>query len=264
VPRDPPSPQTALPAPVEEIAGKGSSASVDRTAGKGPSASDKTGGKGATGSADKNGGAIAPSTATNTPDTSAMDIEKLVPSTTPAPSLPASGVTLDMVHAAIKRRDGKGCRAALAKLTAPPPTDFRVASAHAVCEMIAGNCEGGTREQRALYVREGSPPDSAEIIADLYCPVTASADPAVRLRRLAKQISMFATSFDCDEYLPHARAAAKVVKTDRDKHVVGGVLRDIAFCYSRRDDCAIAHTVLDEAKVFIPGFQRNELTAACR
>ena len=207
---------------------------------------------------------IAPSAGSTGP--SAMDdTQQLVPSTaTPGPAIAPSGVTLDMVHAAIKRHDGKACRAALAKLTAPPPSDFRVSSAHAVCEMIAGNCEGGTREQRALYVREGTPPDSAEIIADLYCPVNASTDPQVRLRRLAKQIDLFATSFDCDEYLAHARAAAKIATTDRDKHIVGGVLRDIAFCYSHRDDCVTARKVLDEAKAFIPGFQLDELTAACR
>jgi serine/threonine protein kinase len=207
-------------------------------------------------------GVAPPATGSSGP--SAMDeTEKLVPSTT-APPIAQSGVTLDMVHAAIKRRDGKACRAALASLTRPPPSDFRVASAHAVCEMIAGNCDGGTREQRALYVREGTPPDSAEIIADLYCPVNTSKDPAVRLRRLAKQIDLFATSFDCDEYLPHARAAAKTVTSDRDKHVVGGVLRDIAFCYSKREDCTTAKKILDEAKVFIPGFRLDELTAACR
>ncbi len=210
---------------------------------------------------------IAPPPSTGAPSTgpSAMDdIEHLAPSTTSAPATAPSGVTLDMVHAAIKRRDGKACRAALAKLTAPPPSDFRVASAHAVCEMVAGNCEGGTREQRALNVREGTPPDSAEIIADLYCPVDGSSDPQVRLRRLAKQIDLFATSFDCDDYLPHARAAAKVATTDLDRRIVGGVLRDIAFCYSRREDCTTARKILDEAKVFIPGFRLNELTAACR
>ena len=92
-------------------------------------------------------------------------------------SPPSMLVTLDTVHAAIKRRDGKACRAALAALSSPPPSDFRVASAHAVCEMIAGNCEGGIREQRALYVREGTPPDSAEIIAsrlEVRQPATAT------------------------------------------------------------------------------------------
>ena len=242
VPRDPPTEMTAPPAKTASPA-KGSAG-----AGVGPIAPPTTMGP-----------------ATVAPSTSPSDTEKLVPSTvTPAPAIAPSGVTLDMVHAAIKRRDGKACRAALAALTTPPPSDFRVASAHAICEMIAGNCEGGTREQRALYVRDGTPPDSAEIIADLYCPVTASTDPQVRLRRLAKQIDMFATSFDCDEYLPHARAAAKIVKTDRDKRVVGAVLRDIAFCYSKRDDCTTALNVLDEAKVFIPGFKTNELPAACR
>ena len=54
--------------------------------------------------------------------------------------------------------------------------------------MVAGNCEGGLREQRALYAREGTPESSADIIAELYCPV--GKHPVVRLRRLSRQISM--------------------------------------------------------------------------
>jgi|GEM_PF-2660026 len=260
VPRDPPTemvapPSKTAPPPTTPSPKTPGAASIAPSA-----TSPGTTSPGTTSPGTTSPGTTSPGTAS--PTTSS---EKLAPSTAiPAPAIAPSGVTLDMVHAAIKRRDGKACRAGLAALTSPPPSDFRVASAHAVCEMIAGNCDGGTREQRALYVREGSPPDSAEIIADLYCPVTASADPQVRLRRLAKQIDLFATSFDCDEYLPHARAAAKIVKTDRDKRIVGGVLRDIAFCYSKREDCTTARTILDEAKAFIPGFQTNELTAACR
>ena len=165
------------------------------------------------------------------------------------------------MQAAIKRRDGKACRAALAALTSPPPTDFRVASAHAVCEMLAGNCEGGLREQRALYAREGTPVSSAELSADLYCP--PGNDPEVRLRRISKQISLF-RDFDCAYYLPHARAAARDASSDRDRQMVGSVLASIARCYSHRGDCATARKVLAEAQVFIPALALNELNAACR
>jgi serine/threonine protein kinase len=175
---------------------------------------------------------------------------------------PATAVTLKEVQAAVQRRDGKACRAALAQLTSPPPTDFRVASAHAVCEMVAGNCEGGLREQRALLAREGSPIDSAEITADLYCPVTN--DPVVRLRRLGRQISTFARGMDCNMYLPHVRASAKAASSEQDKSLVGSLLREVAFCFSVREDCKTARIVLAEAQVFNPALQLNELTAACR
>ncbi|MBL9014892.1 MAG: protein kinase [Myxococcales bacterium] len=181
--------------------------------------------------------------------------------TTP-PITAASTVTLADVNRAISRRDGKACRAALAKLASPPPTDFRVASAHALCEMVAGNCEGGLREQRALRVREGSNPDSAEISAELYCPVDV-ADPAVRLRRLSRQLSMF-TWFECSYYLPAARASGKVVANDREKLQVGSALATIAKCYSDREDCTTARKVLTEAQAFIPALGVSELNAACR
>src|SRR6201999_3261127 len=98
----------------------------------------------------------------------------------------------------------------------PPATDFRVASLHAVCEMVAGNCDGGLKEQQALNVREGTPADSAKFIVELYCPVMSGTDPDAKLHRLAKQLSMF-SDFDCDFYIGPARALAKTVQTDKDR-----------------------------------------------
>jgi hypothetical protein len=181
----------------------------------------------------------------------------------PTPPAPVSGtVTAEEVHAAIMRHDGKGCRRLLAAITTPPPTDYKIATLHATCEMVAGNCEGGTKEQEALYVRDGTPPTSAKFIADIWCPVTGVADD-VRLRRLAKQMSMF-SNFDCDYYIGPTRAAAKVATTDADKHTVGALLAGIATCYSRRDKCDVAKRVLAEAQVFIPALALNELKSSCR
>ena len=193
-------------------------------------------------------------------DDPVMNGPGMAPTTPPISA--TSTVTLKDVNRAISRRDGKACRAALAKLTSPPPTDFRVASAHALCEMVAGNCEGGLREERALRVREGSNPDSAEISAELYCPVDVP-DPAVRLRRLSRQLSMFSW-FECSYYLPAARASGKVVANDREKMQVGSALATIAKCYSDREDCPTARKVLAEAQVFIPALGVSELNAACR
>ena len=179
-----------------------------------------------------------------------------------APTASSGTITLKDVNRAISRHDGKGCRAALAKLASPPPTDFRVASAHALCEMVAGNCEAGVREERALRVREGSNPDSADITADLYCSVN-DPDPAVRLRRLSRQLSMF-TWFECSYYLPAARASGKAVSNDRERMQVGSALATIAKCYSDREDCPTARKVLTEAQAFIPALGVSELNAACR
>ncbi len=218
-----------------------------------------------------------PSTATEPKPKTVADVEDLGeppppeeddptkngPGMRPKISAPASStITLKDVSRAIQRRDGKACRAALAKLTDPPPSDFRVASAHAVCEMVAGNCEGGKREERALKLREGSNPDSVEITAELYCSVN-DPDPAVRLRRLSRQLSMFSW-FECSYYLPAARASGKVVANDRERMQVGSALSTIAKCYSDRGDCPTARSVLVEAQAFIPAVGLSELNAACR
>jgi serine/threonine-protein kinase len=171
--------------------------------------------------------------------------------------------TLDDVSAAIQRRDGKACLSALASLTSPPATDFRVASMHATCEMIAGNCDAGLQEQQALNAREGTPAESAKINVELYCPVTQTSDPSVQLTRMMRQMSMF-SNFDCDAYIGPARALAKSVTADKDRHAVGVALAQIATCYSRRDKCDLARSVLGEAQVFIPALATNELAAACR
>ncbi len=187
----------------------------------------------------------------------------MYPSTATQSAAPANGgVTLKDVNRAVSRRDGKACRAALAKLVDPPPSDFRVASAHAVCEMVAGNCEGGKREERALRIREGSNPDSVDMTTDLYCSVN-DPDPAIRLRRLSRQLSLF-TSFECSFYLPAARASGKVVANDRERMQVGSALATIAKCYSDHGDCPTAHKVLGEAQGFIPALGVSELNAACR
>jgi serine/threonine protein kinase len=169
--------------------------------------------------------------------------------------------TLRDVNKAVLAHDGKKCRALLAQITSPPPTDYRVASLHAVCEMVAGNCEGGLREQIALNQRDGTPESSATIITDLYCPV--GKEPALRLKRLSRQLSMF-RDFDCDFYLPPTREAAAVTTSDVDRHTVGVLLATIATCYSHRGNCETALKVLGEAQVFIPKLGVSELNAQCR
>ncbi len=175
---------------------------------------------------------------------------------------PNAPITMKDIGRAIQRRDGKACRAGLAKLTTPPPSDFRVASLHATCEMVAGNCEGGKREDRALAVREGSSPASVEINAELYCDVN-DPDPKVRLTRLTRQLSMF-TWFECSYYLPAARASAKVATDKDERRQIGIALATIATCYSHREDCPTALKILGEAQAFIPALGVSELNAACR
>jgi len=136
-----------------------------------------------------------------------------------------------------------------------------VASLHATCEMVAGNCEGGLREKRALYARDGTPDSAADISADLYCPV--GKEPVTRLRRLSRQISM-SSRFDCEFYVTPTREAAAVATSDPDRHTVGVLLSTIATCFSHRGQCDTARKVLGEAQVFIPKLALNELNAQCR
>ena len=181
-----------------------------------------------------------------------------VPRTVPHPVAPA--VTLDDIGEAIRRHDGKGCRAGLAALQTPPPSDFRVANAHAVCSMVAGDCAGGMRELEAVYTRDGTPLTAVPVIADQYCP--PGNDPQTRLRRLAAQTNQY--RFDCDEYVASARAAAQVARGDLEQRVVAGVLVSIAKCFSVRGQCDQARALLGEAQVFVPALALNELSARCR
>jgi len=182
----------------------------------------------------------------------------LPPHTVPRPVAPA--VTLDDISAAIRRHDGKACRAGLAALQTPPPSDFRVANAHAVCSMVAGDCTGGMRELEAVYTRDGTPLTAVPVVADQYCP--PGNDPKTRLRRLVAQTNQY--RFDCDEYLAPARAAAQVASGDLEQRVVASVLVAIAKCYSVRGQCDQARAILGEAQVFVPALALNELSARCR
>ncbi|MCX5746147.1 MAG: serine/threonine-protein kinase [Proteobacteria bacterium] len=206
-----------------------------------------------------------PSSLTPPPPTTTtppIESEPATPPATPSTPPPAKGgQTIVDVAAAIKRHDGKGCRAALAALSTPPASDVRVLNLHAICEMVAGNCAGGEQELRAVYTREGTPPDSAKFSVDLYCP--PGDDPDTRLRRISKQISS-STYFDCAYFLEPTRASAKVASSARDRQIVGSLLAQIAACYSKRDRCDVARAVLAEAQVFIPALALNELKASCR
>ncbi len=173
----------------------------------------------------------------------------------------SSSVGLQEITAMINRRDGKACRAALASLSSPPPTDYRVGTLRAVCEMVAGNCAGGTDMQRELYRRDGTPESSAEIIADMYCEI--GNDPATRLRRLNSQLGMSLPN-DCDRFVSATREVGAAARTDEERRVAGAFLNELARCYSVRGDCARARSMLDEARVFVPGLELNELSARCR
>ncbi|MBS1120143.1 MAG: Serine/threonine-protein kinase pkn3, partial [Deltaproteobacteria bacterium] len=84
-----------------------------------------------------------------TPATTPNPTPATTPATTPAATPnPSAQAALDLAIAAIRRHDGKGCRAVLAQL---PPTlpvwreDQLATDLHGKCEMIAGNCDGGLR-----------------------------------------------------------------------------------------------------------------------
>jgi serine/threonine-protein kinase len=182
------------------------------------------------------------------------------PSPPPKTTKPTKPATLAEVNEAVKRRDGKKCRALLAAVP-DAPTSYPYLSAKAVCEMLAGNCEGGIKIQKELYKRDGTPEESANIVANIWCP--PGDDPAVRLKRISTQMSMF-SKFDCAYYLKHTRKAVADATTDGDKHTVGVLLAQIATCFSHKGDCDQARSVLAEAQVFIPKLGLSELNAKCR
>jgi hypothetical protein len=161
-----------------------------------------------------------------------------------------------VVDTTIKRHDGKGCRAALVPLRGS--MDGRVRYARAGCEMVAGNCDGGTRLYVDALAADGLPAQGAAIVADLYCPV--GDEPKTRLRRLVIQTGQ--RQFVCEAYVAPARAAGRAA-AEGDRRVVGTILANIARCMSEDNHCDAARAILDEAKVFVPGLGTSELARAC-
>jgi hypothetical protein len=157
----------------------------------------------------------------------------------------------------VKRHDGKGCRSALASIGTP--SDRRARYAHAVCEMVAGNCDGGTRLYVDALAKDGLPGQGASVIADEYC--APGDEPKTRLRRLVAQTTR--GWFVCEAYVAPARAAGRAA-AEGDRIVVGTILANIAKCMSEENRCDAARAMLDEAKAFIPGIGTSELTSACR
>jgi hypothetical protein len=172
-----------------------------------------------------------------------------------------SSPSLADINAAIQRRDARACAAATATAQAAMPNDVRVANAHAICRMIGGDCEGGTHELEAVYMRQGTPPTSATFVADDYCPLTN--DPITRRRRLFAQTSHF-TRFECSAYVAPARAVAREATSAIEKQQAASVLVAIAKCYSLRSQCDSARELLADAQQLVPGLTTSELAAQCR
>jgi hypothetical protein len=145
-----------------------------------------------------------------------------------APASPPRTDRLAAVDAAVARRDGPGCLAAVDALG-----DYaRANEARAVCRMIAGECDAATRTLAATLGDAG-----AHAYADQYCP--PGDDPSTRLRRLAAQ-TQHRTRFDCDHYLPIARAAARDARTDADRLAASNILATIAKCFGTSGRCDTA------------------------
>jgi hypothetical protein len=172
-----------------------------------------------------------------------------------------SSPSLADINAAIQRRDARACAAATAAAQAAMPNDVRVANAHAICRMIGGDCDGGTHELEAVYMRQGTPPTSATFVADDYCPLTS--DPITRRRRLFAQTSHF-TRFECSAYVAPARAVAREATSAIEKQQAASVLVAIAKCYSFRSQCDDARELLADAQQLVPGLTTSELAAQCR
>jgi serine/threonine protein kinase len=190
------------------------------------------------------------------------------PSVRPAPAPPigdpdpaGGSPSMGDINAAIQRRDAHACAAATANAQAAMPNDVRVATAHALCRMIGGDCDGGTRELEAVYARQGTPASSATFIADDYCPLTN--DPITRRRRLFAQTSHF-TRFECSAYVAPARTVAREATSEIEKRQAATVLVSIAKCFSVRGQCDDARELLGEAQQLVPALGTSELAAQCR
>ncbi|MEO8706346.1 MAG: hypothetical protein ABI867_40325 [Kofleriaceae bacterium] len=186
----------------------------------------------------------------------------------PAPTAPVaspadSTSALALVAAAVDRHDGKACRAAVTRLPttfADPTEEDRVVSARAICEMTAGNCDGGLR---AFVDRFPLPAAGAQVLADQYCP--PGSDPVVRLRRLYLQTTrQRPDQLACAYYAPLARAARQSATADADKRTLATVFTAVARCLASHGQCEEARGIAGEANTLDPRLDATAELGRCR
>lgn len=145
------------------------------------------------------------------------------------------------VQVALHRRDIASCKRLVAGLPKDyhPIMRFGIESLVACCDMISGDCAGGTARLARAYAAEGLAIQD-NIYANLYCAIEGNLK--TRLSRVMAQTSLYTQDHvmdivRCDELIPHARKVAAEVTTRADKLQAAFAVKQLAGCFAHHRRC---------------------------
>ena len=193
----------------------------------------------------------------------------VAPPITPAGAIAAVSSFITDVQKHIRHHDARGCRKLVAGLPSniPPSARFSVEIFAAFCDMMAGDCAGGTARLGRAHAAQGQVLQPA-MYTDQYCPIEG--DLETRVTRLRSQVSAhtMGPAMDlawCDALIPPTRKAAGEASTGPQRGVVGFALLQLAKCVGGAGRCdearglwSLASTIDDSIK-----WRKPDLGAPC-
>lgn len=185
-----------------------------------------------------------------------------------APSADLATFAADM-QKAFRQRDTRACKQLVAGLTGDihQSTRFVVETLVAYCDMMSGDCAGGTARLDRAQVAQGLSPQGATL-ADQFCPIEGPLE--TRVARLRAQIGAFATGAAiapawCEALLAPAKKAAAEVTSGPHRGILGWGLQALARCVGGIGRCDDARALWSTASTLDESIklQKPDLGAKC-
>jgi serine/threonine protein kinase len=191
------------------------------------------------GSADPTASAEDPDRAPSRPAGVPLDLPRAPANKTVAVAPPAGGYAdlssfVTDIQKHLRLRDVRACKRLIAGLPGNlhPSQRFSVDTFAASCEMMAGDCAGGTARLTRAQAAQGLAPQP-EIFVEQYCPIEGNLE--TRLARLRSQVGAHTMGSAmnlawCEALVPHARKAAGEASTGPQRGTTSYVLHQLAKC----------------------------------
>jgi hypothetical protein len=155
------------------------------------------------------------------------------------------------IQKALQQRDTRACKQLVAGLPADihQSMRFAVETLAAYCEMMAGNCAGGSARLDRAQVAQGLAAQGT-MLADQFCPVEGPLE--TRVARLRAQIGAYATGAAiapawCDALLLPAKKAAAEATSGPHRAILGWGLQQLARCIGGTGRCDDARALWSTA-----------------
>jgi len=158
-----------------------------------------------------------------------------------AGSFPNLSTFFEDVQKHVRQHDGRACKRLYATLPAGihPSMKYAIESFGAYCDMLAGDCAGGTARLVQAQAAQGMNPQPANYV-EQYCPIEGPLE--TRLQRLRTQLAAHTMGMAmdvawCDALLPHAKRAAGEVSTGPERGLASFALHQLAKCLGFTGRC---------------------------